>query len=174
MLTATFRERNHTRGLKRHRAPAVEEQAHTQVINRSPARRLVESQAIGTIRGLETIEDVKAYIFDGIKSGSKVGTVDTGGAIYAALAERFDAVRDQHRNRHGEVYTRDDGDEFGPTVSRFVALWKLAQETDVSVDLDGAFVWVSGDTKPIKETLKALGMRFSGKRAAWYYTAKAR
>lgn len=174
MLTATFRERNHASGLKRHHAPAVEEQAHTQVITHAPARRFVESYAIETIRGLETIEDVKAYIFDGIKSGAKMGSLYTGGAIYTALSERFAAVRDQHRNRRGEIYTRDDGDEFTPTAARFLALWKLEQETDISVELDGAFVWVSGDTKPIKDKLKALGMRFSGPRQAWYYTDKKR
>lgn len=34
--------------------------------------------------------------------------------------------------------------------------------------MDRDWVWVSGDTRSYKESLKALGFRFSGRRQAWY------
>jgi len=35
--------------------------------------------------------------------------------------------------------------------------------------LIGKWLWVKGDTKPVKEQLKAAGLRWHGERAAWYW-----
>ena len=39
----------------------------------------------------------------------------------------------------------------------------------VSAELCGCWVWVSGETKPVKDDLKAAGFRFCGKKAMWYW-----
>ena len=43
---------------------------------------------------------------------------------------------------------------------------KSLKGIEVSVDRD--WLWVTGDTKPVKDELKAQGFRYSGKRQAWY------
>ena len=40
---------------------------------------------------------------------------------------------------------------------------------DVDVWLIGYWLWVEGNTRPIKETLKALGFRWHSKRVCWYW-----
>lgn len=39
----------------------------------------------------------------------------------------------------------------------------------VSVELCGSWVWVTGDTKPVKEQLKELRFRYSSGKRAWYW-----
>lgn len=48
-------------------------------------------------------------------------------------------------------------------------LIKALNETEgLTVEMDRTWLWVSGDTRPYSESLKALGFRFSGRRQAWY------
>ena len=45
----------------------------------------------------------------------------------------------------------------------------LANMESVTVEESGSWLWISGDTRPHKEELKALGCRWSKKRSAWYW-----
>jgi hypothetical protein len=45
----------------------------------------------------------------------------------------------------------------------------LSDSDDVSLNLCGCWIWITGNTKPIKETLKALGLKYSRNKAAWYW-----
>ena len=50
---------------------------------------------------------------------------------------------------------------------------KLAELNGVTVTESGTWLWASGDTKPHKDALKALGFRWSKKRTAWYWKGDA-
>lgn len=39
----------------------------------------------------------------------------------------------------------------------------------IEVEITGEWVWISGDTRPVKDEIKAAGCRYSGKRQAWYW-----
>lgn len=41
---------------------------------------------------------------------------------------------------------------------------------DITVDIIGSWVWVYGNTYAIKESLKALGFKWSGSNKKWYWT----
>ena len=43
---------------------------------------------------------------------------------------------------------------------------------NVEIWLIGLWVWVEGETKPHKEQLKALGLRWHSKRGCWYFAGK--
>ena len=47
---------------------------------------------------------------------------------------------------------------------------KIMTFSDVTVEIIGNWVWVSGDTKKYKENLKELGFWYSGKHKKWYHT----
>ena len=49
--------------------------------------------------------------------------------------------------------------------------WAAEHGLDVSIDRE--WIWVSGDTLPVKSTLKGMGCKWSGKRQAWYHTEAA-
>ncbi|MFQ5861498.1 MAG: hypothetical protein ACE5IC_00060 [Candidatus Brocadiales bacterium] len=39
----------------------------------------------------------------------------------------------------------------------------------IHVELCGSWLWITGETFPIKAELKALGFKWSKKKSAWYY-----
>lgn len=40
---------------------------------------------------------------------------------------------------------------------------------NITIELVGSWIWVSGDTKEIKEKLKELGFKWASKKKQWYY-----
>jgi hypothetical protein len=79
--------------------------------------------------------------------------------------------------RDGETYQGDDEREhvyhYNAKVERaimdmIVELLKLHME-DVRILLIGTWIWVIGDTKPYKDSLKKLGLWWNGRRRAWSY-----
>lgn len=39
----------------------------------------------------------------------------------------------------------------------------------IRIEICGAWVWVSGDTKPVKDTLKEAGYKWASKKFQWYF-----
>lgn len=80
----------------------------------------------------------------------------------------FKLVRDTHKAANGSVYekeTTETADEFTDLI---VALLKL----NLVIEVCGSWVWVGGDTKAVKDDLKALGGRWSRDKGRWYFTPK--
>ena len=46
---------------------------------------------------------------------------------------------------------------------------KIIHLPGIDIELCGHWIWVSGDTRPVKETLKAAGLQFASKKIKWYY-----
>ena len=40
---------------------------------------------------------------------------------------------------------------------------------DITIELIGSWIWISGDSKSIKEKLKKLGFKWARKKKMWYY-----
>lgn len=40
---------------------------------------------------------------------------------------------------------------------------------NIKIELIGSWIWVSGDTKKIKEKLKEIGFKWASKKKMWYY-----
>ena len=43
---------------------------------------------------------------------------------------------------------------------------------NITIEIIGTWVWVTGETYPIKEELKAHNMRYAPKKKAWFYNGK--
>ena len=48
-------------------------------------------------------------------------------------------------------------------------LERIIHLSGIDIELCGHWIWVSGDTKPVKEELKAAGLFFASKKVKWYY-----
>ena len=53
-------------------------------------------------------------------------------------------------------------DELSEAINAIITL-------NLCIEICGLWVWVSGDTKPHKEALKAAGFRWASKKKVWYY-----
>ena len=91
-------------------------------------------------------------------------------AAFQAMQQEFDAawslVKDVHVNKDGETYTRETTE----TAAEYMDLInKLLRIPGIDVELCGAWLWVTGDTRPVKDRLKVLGFKWSRNKNAWYY-----
>jgi hypothetical protein len=46
---------------------------------------------------------------------------------------------------------------------------KILHFENITIELVGSWIWLSGDTKEIKEKLKELGFKWASKKKMWYY-----
>ena len=116
---------------------------------------------------ISTLEELKKeYHRLCLKLHPDVGGSDEAMKVLNAEYETmFERVKNIHVNKDGETYERDTEEtpeEFRELINQ---LFKL---DGIEIEIIGCFVWVSGDTKPHKERLKALGFRWHRKKCCWY------
>lgn len=115
----------------------------------------------------ETLEELKKEFY---KLALKFhpdhgGNLEDMKALNTQYDNAFDRLKNFHKNKDGEIYTKDTGEkpsEFRDIIDRLITV------PGIVVEVIGSFVWVSGDTKPIKEKLKGLGFKWSRKKVMWY------
>jgi hypothetical protein len=52
------------------------------------------------------------------------------------------------------------------------AIEKIIHLPGISIELVGNWIWVTGNTKPVKDTLKEAGFFYASKKIAWYYRSE--
>jgi len=98
---------------------------------------------------------------------------DRGGSNEAMKAvnneydELFPRLKDKHRSKDGETYTAkqattETADQFKDIID------ELMRMDGITIEIIGTFIWLSGNTKPYKEKLKAMRFRWSQNKTAWY------
>jgi len=95
------------------------------------------------------------------------GTDEAMKAINAEYDLLFPKLKDIHKNKDGEKYTaRQETTETADQFKDLIA--ELMKMEDITIEVIGCFVWVTGNTKPYKEHLKSLKFRWHSKKSAWY------
>ena len=85
--------------------------------------------------------------------------------LNAEYEQLFERVKNIHVNKDGETYEKETQETPQEFQSLIAELLKL---DGIEIEIIGCFVWVSGNTKPHKEQLKALGFRWHSKKKCWY------
>lgn len=92
------------------------------------------------------------------------GSIEIMQAINAEHDALFETLKKQHNASADEYHqTTETAAEFRDIIE---ALLKFGE---IVVELCGSWVWVSGNTKPHREQLKALGLRWSQNKKQWYW-----
>ena len=105
------------------------------------------------------------------RKGGDQETMKAVNAAYEAALKSRDGERSmgsdgkEHYYRWNEKVERAAMD----IISKLLSL----KMTDVEIDLVGTWVWVGGNTKPNKDRIKALGLRWHSKRIKWYWRPEA-
>ena len=82
---------------------------------------------------------------------------------YEKLWEQFKNI---HRNAEGKTYEKETTE----TPEKFADIINtLVQLKGIEVELCGSWIWVSGNTKEYRNTLKGLHFKKKKKKQAWYY-----
>ncbi|MCL2592149.1 MAG: molecular chaperone DnaJ [Defluviitaleaceae bacterium] len=83
--------------------------------------------------------------------------------------ELFEKLKKIHTNAEGEQYTKETNE----TPEEFINIInELIRFDKILIEIIGSFIWVSGETKPYKEQLKALGFKWSSNKLSWYLAPK--
>lgn len=92
--------------------------------------------------------------------------------INAEFEYLFNVLPNTRVNKDGERYEAHK--EFETPEEFMNIINKLTKCKDIQIDIIGAWLWVSGETKPIKELLKELKFRWHDVRKCWYYKNTSR
>lgn len=68
-----------------------------------------------------------------------------------------------------DALNQGKGDTAETTAEYMRAVDVAIRCAGVTVELCGRWLWVSGDTRPIKDSLKAVGFRWAAKKKQWYW-----
>lgn len=116
----------------------------------------------------ENVNDLKA-LKDQYRKLAKALHPDLGGnaADFIAMNKEYEQLLDTLEANGAETYNRkqtvtEEGNAFRETI---ITLLKL----NLIVEVCGDWLWISGDTKPVKEELKAIGCRWSRNKSRWYW-----
>lgn len=77
--------------------------------------------------------------------------------------KQFVSMRDEYEKLFEQLKT--DKEVHGAYADIIDGLMKY----DLDIEIIGTWVWVSGDTKPVKDQLKELGFKYSGNKKSWYW-----
>lgn len=106
--------------------------------------------------------------------GGDTATMQQINAQYAEVmahiqlhAERERQAKAHSEDRHTYADYNDLDEIFMVLKSKIKFCLDLSPS--IAVELTGSWIWLHGDTKPVKEDLKAQGFRWSGDKQLWYY-----
>jgi len=117
----------------------------------------------------ETLEELKSlYRKLAMKHHpDRGGSDDSMKAINAEYDKLFPLLKDVHKTKDGEKYTaRSKSPETAEQFKDLIA--ELMKMDEITIEIIGCFVWVTGETKPYKDTLKELRFKWHTKKLAWF------
>jgi len=120
-----------------------------------------------------TLEDLKKqYRTLALKHHpDKGGDTATMQAISAEYERLFKMLKDTHRAADGTIYTTSTYSQ--ETAAEFINIIEVLIKLDgLIIEICGRFLWLSGNTREHKETIKGLGFRWSNDKKAWYLAPK--
>lgn len=121
------------------------------------------------IKSVETLEELKqAY-----KKLALIHHPDRGGneelmkQLNNEYDELFEKLKSVHKNKEGVIYNKETQEE--PRYWKEIIAQLLGLKmVDVTIEVIGSFLWVSGKTMPYKDELKKLEMKWSRGKESWY------
>lgn len=95
-----------------------------------------------------------------------VDTTEIFKELQADFEQAFDYLKNVHFNASGEMYekeTEETAAEFMNMINRLLII------PGIEIELCGSWIWITGNTKAVKDLLKEFGFRFSRNKLAWYF-----
>ena len=117
--------------------------------------------------GCKTGEDAKKVY----KTLAKILHPDCGGdtesmqILNDVFEQVFNRVKNTYKTKEGETYQKanyETAREFMDIINALINLEGL------TIEVCGTWLWVSGDTKAHKDAIKAVGLKYSANKQAWY------
>ena len=108
---------------------------------------------------INTIEELKKKY----KELAKKLHPDLGGnkKSFQEMTNEYDKLK---KNLEKNINKENTTDKFKDIIN------ELVKYNQLTIEIIGSWLWVSGNTYPLKDTIKNLGLLWSKGRKKWYYT----
>lgn len=83
--------------------------------------------------------------------------------MVAEYEKLFEKVKNYHTGKDGETYTKESNEN----VNLYKDIINELMKFKIEIEIIGNWIWLSGDTRPIKEELKKMDFKWSAKRKMW-------
>ena len=115
----------------------------------------------------KTLEELKkAYHAAALKAHpDKGGSTEAMQAVNNAYDKYFPILKNKHLNKDGKMYEKENDE--APDYYKDI-IEKLMKFEGCYIEIIGCFIWVSGETKPHKDSLKELGFKWHSTKECWY------
>jgi len=112
-------------------------------------------------KGVNTLEELK----NRYRKLAKEYHPDMGGSHedMVQINNEFEYLFDRVGKTKQEENSSETAAEYMEIVKNIIHL------PDIEIELCGTWLWVTGNTYPVKDELKAAGFKFAGKKKAWYW-----
>ncbi|MFA7157530.1 MAG: DnaJ domain-containing protein [Bacilli bacterium] len=90
-------------------------------------------------------------------------------SIMAEINSQYEKFRFQKFTATNHETKKTYEQTFDPFDGYRELIDKLINLQGITIELCGSWLWITGETKQHKETLKELNFSFSGKKIAWYW-----
>lgn len=98
--------------------------------------------------------------------GGSTAVMQQINAEYKEALKRCNGQTSKGSDGQDHTYRYDEAVE-QEVMDALHKILRIKMQADIAVI--GAWIWVLGDTKPVKEELKAVGCMWHAKRVAWYW-----
>ena len=115
---------------------------------------------IELLKGIETLEELKsAYRKLAFKyhPDKATGSVE----LMQQLNNEYEYLSARLKDSKGKTETKEYAAEFIEVINQIINF------ENITIEIIGSWIWVSGETKPIKDTLKSLKFHWNKTRQLW-------
>jgi len=109
-------------------------------------------------KGLEGINEAKRVY----KELAKQLHPDVGGSD-----EEFKNLNEIYNDFIENGLILDDESEIDLELEKIIS--QILHFENIIIEVVGSWIWISGDTRAVKDTLKELGFKWASKKKMWYY-----
>ena len=131
-------------------------------------------------KNVHTLEELRKQYKELLKQyhPDNGGSTEATQAINAEYTELFKVLKDKHDSKqtdeqeHKSSYDNMKYD-FAEDEKLREMLGKIILFSGITIEIIGAWIWLSGNTYAIRKDLKELGFKFAGNKKMWYWHSEA-
>lgn len=137
-------------------------------------------------KNVQTLDELRKQYRDLLKKyhpDNENGSEEITKAVNAEYERLFKVLKDRHaRHQNSSTEHTDDDSKTSYDDMKYnfeedellrEMLQKVIYFSDITIEIIGNWIWISGNTYQYRKELKEFGFKFAGKKKCWYWHSEA-